>query len=440
MAVNRRPPRRDASRSDRSPGLAARLGALQLIGAVLDKGAMLDDQRLDLPPEERAQAQTLASVVLRRLGQIDDLVSRFVPKMPKPPVNHTLRLVAAELCFVGTPAHAALDLAVRAVKQAGAPKMSGLVNAVGRRMAEQGRAIVEAQQATTLAMPKQLRKRVLGDWGKDITEAIARAHLMEPDHDLTPRDLNDTAGLAQRIGGRILPNGSIRLPRGGQLSAMDGFAEGQWWVQDAAASLPVKMLGEVAGLRVLDLCAAPGGKTLQLASLGAEVTALDLSERRMGRVAENLDRMKLSAKIVVADALRWEPDSAFDAIVLDAPCSATGTVRRHPDLPHRDFETGLAELTTLQAKLMDRAFGWLRPGGRLLYCTCSLLRSEGEAQSKAFLARTPSAHLRPADLPGMSFAFSKGALRTRPDQWQEQGGIDGFYAAIFAKDSPSDGH
>ncbi|MEM9098809.1 MAG: transcription antitermination factor NusB [Pseudomonadota bacterium] len=412
------------------------MAALSLVGAVLDRGAILDDQRLDLPPEARAQAQGLANLMLRRLGQIDDLLRRFVPKMPKPPVNHALRLVTAELCFAGTAPHAALDLAVRAVKQAGAPRMSGLVNAVGRRIAEQGAEIAAGQDAPALAMPKRLRKRLRADWGGAVAEALAAAHLQEPGYDLTPRDQAEAVDLADALGGRVLANGSIRLTRQGQLSAMPGFAEGRWWVQDAAASLPVRLLGDLTGQRVLDLCAAPGGKTLQLAASGAEVTALDLSDRRMARVRENLARTQLSADLVVADALTWQPDAPFDAVLLDAPCSATGTIRRHPDLPHRDFETGLSDLIALQARLMDRAFGWLKPAGRMVFCTCSLLKAEGEAQAAAFLERMPGAAQIPVDLPELGFAFAEGALRTRPDQWVEEGGLDGFYAAVFCKEAP----
>ncbi|MEM8792601.1 MAG: transcription antitermination factor NusB [Pseudomonadota bacterium] len=435
MAVKRRPDRA-ARRPGRVPGLGARLGALELIGSVLDRGAMLDDQRLDLPPAERAQAQGLAALVLRRLGQLDDLLSRFAERMPKPPVNHVLRLAAAELCFAGTPPHAALDLAVRAVREAGAPRMAGFVNAVGRRVAEQGAGIAAEQDAAALNMPAALRARLTADWGAEVAGALAEAHLAEPGHDLTPRDPAEAADLAQALGGRVLPSGSIRLPRHGQLSAMPGYAEGHWWVQDAAASLPMRLLGEVAGRRVLDLCAAPGGKTLQLAAAGAEVVALDHSERRLARVRENLARTGLSAEIIAADALQWAAEAPFDAILLDAPCSATGTIRRHPDLPRRDFETGLKDLIALQARLLDRAFGWLKPGGRLVYCTCSLLKAEGEDQAAAFLERTPDARLSPADLPELAFAISDRILRTRPDQWTEEGGLDGFFAAAFVKDSP----
>lgn len=424
------PPKR-ARPVDTTPGLAARLGAVTLIGAVLDKGEILEEGRLGGRPEDRAQALALAALTLRRFGQIDDIIRRFAEHAPKPPVNHLLRLVTAELCFAGTPPHAALDMAVRATKQAGAPRMAGLVNAVGRRIAEQGAEIVARQDPAALALPGGLRAALEADWGTEATNAIAEAHLVEAPYDLMPKAPDEAADLAEALSGRLLPGGTIRLAPQGQITRMPGFAEGRWWVQDAAASLPVHLLGDVRGKRVLDLCAAPGGKTMQLAAMGAEVTALDISKRRAQRIAQNLDRTGLSATIVTADALGWVPDRPFDAILLDAPCSATGTVRRHPDLPHRDVAKGLADLIALQQALMDRAFGWLAPGGAMVFCTCSLLKAEGEDQARAFLERTASASLRPAELPATPWAITDGCLRTRPDQWAEQGGLDGFFAACF---------
>ena len=423
--------RENPARRTEPPGLAARTEALRLIAGVLDRGRMIENAGSGLAPEVRAQAEGLADLVLRRLGQLDDLLARFVTKKPGPPVDHALRLVAAELCFAGTPAHAALDMGVRAVKAAGAPRMAGLVNAVGRRIAEQGSAIAASQDAAHLSMPPDLAARLADDWGEDAAALIARAHLEPPPHDLTLRDPGEAETLARTLGGRSFA-GSVRIARAGQISALDGFAEGRWWVQDLAASLPARLLGDIAGRRVLDLCAAPGGKTLQLAAAGAEVTALDVSAPRMERVRENLARTGLDAQLVVADALAWEPEAAFDAILLDAPCSATGTIRRHPDLPHRDIAAGLPKLIELQARLLDRAFGWLAPGGRLVFCTCSLLKAEGEDQIAAFLARTPGARPILAELPALPWAVSAGQLRTRPDQMAEEGGLDGFFAASIA--------
>jgi 16S rRNA (cytosine967-C5)-methyltransferase len=235
----------------------------------------------------------------------------------------------------------------------------------------------------------------------------------------------------------VLPTGSLRLARPGQISALPGFAEGAWWVQDAAAALPARMLGEVAGREVLDLCAAPGGKTLQLAAAGARVTALDASEPRLGRLRENLARTGLGAEIVVADALAWQPGRQFDAILVDAPCSATGTIRRHPDLPHIRRPTDLAALTELQARLLARAWHWLAPGGRIVFCTCSLLPAEGEDQVARFLAAHADASVVRPDPTALGIApgwiDAAGGLRLRPDYWPERGGMDGFHATALTK-------
>ena len=231
----------------------------------------------------------------------------------------------------------------------------------------------------------------------------------------------------------MLPTGSLRLAQAGQISALPGYAEGGWWVQDAAAALAARLVDAQPGERVLDLCAAPGGKTLQLAATGAEVTALDISSARMARVSANLARTGLTAQLVVADALHWEPEGKFDAILLDAPCSATGTIRRHPDLPFVKDGSELPGLVTLQAALIDRALGWLRPGGRLVFATCSLMPDEGEAQLSAALDRHPGLAVERTDLPGVdpSWWSAEGGLRLRPDYWTDQGGMDGFFMARF---------
>lgn len=402
-----------------APGLVARLAALDLLSATLDQGAMLDDARVEASPAERAEARSLADLTLRRLGQIDALVAHFVPKAPKPPVNHVLRIMAAELAFAGTAPHAAVDLAVRAVKARKAGKMSGLINAVGRKLAAQSGALVARQQPERLNMPGSLFRLLADDWGKPAARAMATAHLVAPPHDLTLRDPTDATGLIATTGATLLPNGSLRLPGRPQISALPGYGEGQWWLQDVAATLPAMMIPEARGKRILDLCAAPGGKTLQLAAAGADVTALDLSAKRLERLAENLARTRLTAQTIAADALQWTPEAPFDAILLDAPCSATGTIRRHPDLPHRFREKSLASLTTLQSQLLERAFTWLKPGGYLVYCTCSLLKREGENQITAFLDREPGARVAPITAPALSRFAQGGILRTRPDQWPD---------------------
>ncbi len=385
---------------------------------------------------ERAEARALADLALRRLGQVDDALGRFVDRPPPGPGRQILRLMATELLFAGTPPHAAVDLGVRLAQGAkSTARLAGLVNAVGRRLAEGGAAIVAAQDAAGLNQPAWLGARLARDWGADAARAIALAHLAPAPHDLTPKAEADAEALARELGARLMPTGSVRLSERPQLSALPGYATGAWWVQDAAAALPARLIRAPQGRRVLDLCAAPGGKTMQLAAAGARVTALDLSEARMRRLSENLRRTGLAAETVMADALAWTPDAPFDAVLLDAPCTATGTIRRHPDLPLRTDGSGLPELIALQGRLLDRAFGWLAPGGTLVFCTCSLLRDEGEAQADAFLARTPGAALAPimSDEAIPPEFVADGRLRTRPDQWAEFGGVDGFFAARFVR-------
>ena len=297
--------------------------------------------------------------------------------------------------------------------------LSGLVNAVLRKVA--------ALEAPFAKLPPQrlpywLRKPLVDTYGREVVSAIEAVQAQPAPLDLTPRP-------GASLPGEALPTVSVRLPPGTQLSALPGFAEGAFWVQDAAAALAAPLLAARPGEAVLDLCAAPGGKTLQLASTGAEVTALDLSAPRLDRLRENLRRTGLKARIIAADALHWQPDHAFDAILLDAPCSATGTMRRHPDLPFVKDGSELADLVALQAALLDRALGWLKPGGRLVYCTCSLLPEEGEAQLAAALSRHPGLRVEPATLPGLDPAWitPQGALRLRPDYWAEKGGMDGFF-------------
>ncbi len=242
--------------------------------------------------------------------------------------------------------------------------------------------------------------------------------------------------LAQELDARALPTGSLRLPGRPQLTALPGFSAGAWWVQDAAAALPARLVPSPEGKRVLDLCAAPGGKTMQLAAAGARVTALDASAPRMGRLRENLGRTGLEAETVVADALHWQAEAPFDAVLLDAPCTATGTIRRHPELPYRADGRGLPALVELQRRLLDRAWGCVAPGGVLMFCTCSLFKAEGEAQAAEFAARAAGAVAMPVGADEVPAEFvSGGWLRTRPDQWVDRGGVDGFFAARFRRES-----
>ena len=337
------------------------------------------------------------------------------------------------MLFKGTSPHAAVDMAVRLAKSHKATaRLSGLINAVGRRLAEQGAVIVAEQDASAMALPQWLERKLAKDWGADTARAIATAQLLPAPHDLTLKHPGDAEALAQELSATILPTGSLRLKDRPQISALPGYTSGAWWIQDAAAALPARLLHASPGMRVLDLCAAPGGKTMQLAATGAEVTALDISDRRLARVAENLERTGLMAELVVADAREWEPDVPFDAILLDAPCSATGTMRRHPDLPHRWEKSNLDSLHTLQHALLTRCIEWLKPEGRLVFCTCSLFKSEGEALIDKMLSEHPGlTHeaITQADGIPSEFITPQGYLRTRPDHWPGTGHLDGFFAA-----------
>ena len=412
-----------------SPRLAALDGLSQIIG----EGRMLSDVTgdaawHDLTPPERAAAQRLIVDTLRYLGRADHLLTPNLNRQPPLRVMNLLRMATVEL-MTGGAAHGVVN---EAVKLAGRNKktapMKGLVNAVLRKITALDTSAWESAPDTVL--PKWLRPKLAKAWSKPVVAQIERAHAVPPPIDLSVK--SDAAGWAERLGGTVLPTGSVRLTARGQVSALPGYDTGDWWVQDAAAALPVQLLGDVAGKRVLDICAAPGGKTMQLAAKGADVTALDVSEARMTRLTENLARTKLTAKTVVGDALTFA-DGAFDAILLDAPCSATGTIRRHPDLPYVKTQTGIDDLVKLQRALLTHALDQIAPGGVLVYCTCSLLREEGEDQIKWLLSQNSTVKITAPTAPGLnpSWISPEGGVRLRPDYWPEHGGMDGFYMAVL---------
>lgn len=423
-------------------GLAARQLALALLADVLAHRHMLSDALetragafARLAPGDRARAQRLATETLRHLHRADACLKSFLQKQPAAATRDILRLGTIELCLDHSDAHGVVHSAVSiAKKDPRTRRQSGLVNAVLRRIAEDG-PTRWAQLTAPARLPDWLRGRMQSTYGARAVAQMERAHEAGAPLDLTPKD-RDAASLAEALGGTALPTGSVRLPRqSGPISGLSGYSNGDWWVQDAAAALPAKALGATAGERVLDLCAAPGGKTLQLAATGASVTALDISEKRLDRLRENLDRTGLSAEIVIADAMDYAADP-FNAILLDAPCSATGTIRRHPDLPHLQRKADLKDLITLQAALIDRAVGLLKSGGRVVYCTCSLLAEEGEDQITAALGRHPALRLDPEamSLPGTEPSWlGPNGLRLRPDYWPELGGMDGFFIAALRK-------
>ena len=405
-------------------GVVARATAVAILDGVLGEGRMLSDfSGGDLAPADRARALRLAETVLRHLEPADKLLDKHLRKSPPLTVRNTLRLAVVELAQ-GAPAHGVVNAAVEITRQGGkrTAHLTGLVNAVLR-------ALPETLTLAPQKLPRWLRQPLVHALGRDTVTAIEAVQIQEPPLDLTLRE-----GFPAPEG-ELLPTGSLRLRNPGQLSTLPGYAEGGWWVQDAAAALPARLLQPQPGERVLDLCAAPGGKTLQLAAAGADVTALDISAPRMARVEANLARTGLTAMLVTADALHWQPEAPFDAILLDAPCSATGTIRRHPDLPFVKDGSELPSLTALQSQLIDRALGWLKPGGRLVFSTCSLFPEEGEAQLAAALSRHPGVTVDRPDLPGVDPTWwtPEGALRLRPDYWADKGGMDGFFLARLRK-------
>jgi 16S rRNA (cytosine967-C5)-methyltransferase len=411
-------------------GLAARAATLALLTAIMEEGQTMADllaapkgPLANTSPPDRARAQRLALQVIRLLEPVDRLLEPHLRKNPPLAVMNILRLAVTEL-HEGAAAHGVVNAAVELARQSKrTTPMAGLINAVLRKIPEGAPLAGPAQR-----LPRWLRQPMVHAYGREVVSAIEEVQSKAPPTDITLNGAPHPVGIP-------LPNGSLRLTEPGQISTLPGFAEGHWWVQDAAAALAAPLLAAQKGEAVLDLCAAPGGKCLQLAATGADVTALDISAPRLARLQENLARTGLSAKIVTADALHWQPAAPFDAILLDAPCSATGTIRRHPELPFLKDGSELAELTTLQSALLDRALGWLKPGGRLVYCTCSLLPEEGEAQISAALARHTGLRVEKPNLPGIdpSWITPEGGLRLRPDYWAEQGGMDGFFIARLIK-------
>lgn len=417
-------------------GLAPRRAALYLLDQVTGEGKLLPEligvgALQHLSPEDRARAQRLATETLRGLARADRMLARFLQKTPPLSVRNVLRLCTVELAG-GEAAHGVVNAGVEMVaRNKRTSSMKGLVNAVLRKVAAEG-----PEGWAKLARPRMpgwLRGPLKDAYGPEIVAAIEKAQFAGAPLDITAKD---SAAAHKALGGTLLPNGSIRLAEAGQVSALAGFEAGDWWVQDAAAAFPVQVLAPQADEKILDLCAAPGGKTMQIAASDAEVTAVDASAGRMRRVAENLERTKLTAKTVVADAFEFD-EGGFDAVLLDAPCSATGTIRRHPDLPYAKDGSEFGALIDQQARMIDHALTLLKPGGRLVFCTCSLLPDEGEVQVEEALARHKGLTVETAalDRAGIDPAWctEEGGLRLRPDYWAEQGGMDGFYIVQLRK-------
>jgi len=404
-------------------GLAARRAALKLLDAVLRRGETLDQAAAAATAglattSDQALARAIAGEALRWLTDLDALIDSATRlRLAEDAKARTvLRIMLAQWLRLDTPPHA--------VVATGLPLLAG-----GPRRLAHGVFGALVRRPAGLPPVPTLPARVTQRWGER-APAVAAGLAVPPPLDLTLRDPSATEQWTETLGGVSLAAGHVRLPRGTMVGDLTGYAEGAWWVQDLAASLPARLLGPGEGRRVLDLCAAPGGKTLQLAAAGWRVTALDINGRRLDRLRENLARTGLAAEVIVADALAWEPGEPFDAVLLDAPCTATGTARRHPDVLHRIGERQIAEMAELQARLLDRAVGWIKPGGRLVYAVCSLEREEGEGQAQRIAAASDP--IRADELPLGLSPTPEGWVRTDPGMLAGQGGLDGFFIARLA--------
>lgn len=426
----------------------ARISALEILQEVLDRGRPLDTvlaahpSLAKVPERDRAFLRHLVITSLRHVGEIDALLAKLMKKplaANQRELRAILRMGAAQILFMEVPAHAAVGESVKLVRGSITP-MKGLVNAVLRRLEREGGALLEGLDRPRANTPGWLWETWAAAYGRSTARRIAEAHMSEPPLDLSVKA--DAGRWAERLDAEILPTGGLRLSSGrGDVTRLAGFEEGGWWVQDAAAALPAQLLGEVAGKRVADLCAAPGGKTAQLAGAGAQVVAVEKDETRLALLKENLARLDLQAECLVADAADWRPDGVLggplDAILLDAPCTATGTIRRHPDIAWLRRPADPGKLAKLQDRLLKQAAALLEPGAHLVYAVCSLQPEEGPERINALLAgdrgliRKP---LEPDEVGGLSQLITRdGDLRTLPCHLAEAGGMDGFYAARLTR-------
>jgi 16S rRNA (cytosine967-C5)-methyltransferase len=452
-AQPKRKSRPDAESSERDkPGFAARKSAADILGNVVHKHRPLDGEMdpnsghsgfRELAANDRALVRAIIGAALRHRGEIAEILDRLLDrKIPEKTgrVLDILHVAIAQMLYLDIPDRAAVSIAVdHASVDRRARPYKGLVNGVLRRLGRERDEITSDLDADRVNTPDWLFESWESTYGPETARRIAAAHRQEAALDLTVKQ--DPEKWAEHLNGKVVAAGTVRISHKGAVDKLEGFDEGHWWVQDAAASLPARLLGDIAGKRVADLCAAPGGKTAQLAAAGAHVTAVDISSSRLRRVSENLARLGLTAEIVACDLREWEPKEPFDAILLDAPCSATGTIRRHPDVPWIKQPQDIEKLSEIQAALLARAEGWLKPGGVLVYCTCSLERAEGEAQIEKFLSQAKAFErlgVRPEEIGGLDQGVTpEGYLRTLPFHLTAengaQGGLDGFFAARLQK-------
>lgn len=447
QAANRKHGER-APRQAMKPGLEARIAATRILAAVVDRKTSLDGMLdaehgnpafLPLNEADRGLVKAILQSALRHLPRIEAIIGSLLDN-PLPEgarsLHHLLVVAAAQMLYLDVPDHSAVDLAVEQAN--GDPRsrrFAKLVNAILRRIGREKTELLTTVEDLP-CMPDWFMQRLSDVYGREHALAIAASQLQAPTIDLTVK--SDAVGWAERLGGQVLPTGTVRLDRfRGAVTSLEGFDEGAWWVQDAAAAIPAKLFGDLTGQRVADLCAAPGGKTAQLALAGGDVVAVEQSKSRLKRLESNLARLGLPAETRCSDLLTIDETDSFDAILLDAPCSSTGTTRRHPDVLWTKDAADIAKLAALQEKLLRHAVTLLKPGGRLVFSNCSIDPSEGEDVTDRLLADVPGLRLLPidpADWPGLEAAITtRGEFRTTPAMLAEQGGLDGFYAAVIAK-------
>jgi len=439
-----KPPRRPDV--PQKPGFAARAAAAKIMSAVIGQktplDGMLDDQHGNpafnaLSPQDRALVRAILNAGLRHLVWIDAIFDSFLDK-PLPDgashLRHILSVAAAQILFLDIPDHSAVDIAVEQARlDPRSSRFANLVNALLRRLGREKHELLAAARAELSIFPAWFRERLEDAYGPEVTQAIGRAFTELAPIDLTVK--SDPDHWAKLLGGTVLPTGTVRLDKfDGSVADMPGFAEGAWWVQDAAAALPARLMGDIRGKRVADLCAAPGGKTAQLIVQGAHVTAVEQSANRIKRLKANLVRLGLEAEIQQDRLEEFEPAEPFDAILLDAPCSSTGTIRRHPDVLWTKGPEDVQTLAGVQYRLLEASLKLVRPGGRIVFSNCSLDPLEGEMLVKTFLEAHPEINrlaISPADWPGLEGAINaRGEFRTTPAML---GGMDGFFAAVLIK-------
>ena len=399
---------------------------------------IFDARTKSLISSDKAFVKLVILTTIRHLGRIDNIIGKYVKRKPPNTVEDILRIGVAQILYIKTPHYAAVSTSVDLSKRLGYSKMSGFINSVLRSLIRDEKDVFSAKEDFLLNTPKWLRDHMIRDYGIIEAQKISEAHSVEPQLDLTFKHDSMINSFLSQINGIVLPSGTVRVKNQGLVSKLPGYDKGIWWVQDTAAALPVKILSRLleTSSSVLDVCAAPGGKTAQLLSLGFDVTSIDISPERTDILRHNLQRLNLSSEIIIYDFLKWKTQKKFDAVLIDAPCSSTGTIRRHPDIAYIKSNKDIPGLVELQKKLILRGYDLIKPGGYLLYSNCSILKKEGEDLIDSLMKdySLSSSHIGESENDfDASWVNGKGAIRVLPSFWKSFGGIDGFYIALLKK-------